>query len=147
MYIPMATTTVRTTLPSKTVEFGEDNSADERNANILFANMVITSPSVDLDPSIYLCYWLFRSLNLRQEWDVTRRHVLISRLLPKANVKFSMHEPVIRIALPPVEKTAEEDDFDLIIIFISSISLDIESSHSAVGDALQPGLDIEVAVS
>ncbi|PMD39173.1 hypothetical protein L207DRAFT_530611 [Hyaloscypha variabilis F] len=135
IYIPMATTTVRTTLPSKTVEFGGDNSADERNANILFANMVITSPSVDLDPKhLPLLLAIMQPKPKARTGTLPRRHVLISRLLPKANVKFSMHEPVIRIALPPVERTAEEDDFDLIISSISSISLDIESSHSAVGE-------------
>jgi hypothetical protein len=134
IYIPMATTTVRTTLPSKTVEFGEDNSADERNANILFANVVITSPSVDLDPKhLPLCLALLQSKPKVKTGGTTRQHV-ISRLLPKATVKFSMHEPVVRIALPPVEESALDDDFDLIISSISSISLDIESSHSAVGE-------------
>ncbi|CAI4219386.1 unnamed protein product [Parascedosporium putredinis] len=50
LYIPMATTTVRTTLPSKTVKLAKDGSPEERNANILFANSVVTSPSIDLDP-------------------------------------------------------------------------------------------------
>jgi hypothetical protein len=135
IYVPMATTTVRTTLPSKTVEFAEDNSADERNANILFANVVITSPSVDLDPKhLPLVLAMTQSKPKAKKGSSPQKHVLISRLLPKANVKFSMHEPVVRIALPPVEKTAEDDDFDLIISSISSVSLDIESSHSAVGE-------------
>lgn len=135
VYIPMATTTVRTTLPSKTVEFAEDDSAEERNANILFANVVITSPSVDLDPThLPLVLALVQPKLKAQDGSSPQRHHIISRLLPKANVKLSMHEPVIRIALPPVEKTAAEDDFDLIISSISSISLDIESSHSAVGE-------------
>lgn len=135
LYIPMATTTIRTTLPSKTVEFGQDSSADERNANILFANVVVTSPSVDLDPKhLPLILAILRPSPKPKTNSAPERHVLISRLLPKANVKFSMHEPVLRIALPPVEKDAAEDDFDLIISSISSISLDIESSHSAVGD-------------
>jgi hypothetical protein len=134
VYIPMATTTIRTTLPSKTVEATMDNSADERNANILFANVVVTSPSVDLDPiHLPLILGLLQERPKRKEKLGTQRHVLISRLLPKANVKLSMHEPVIRIALPPVEKTAEADDFDLIISSISSISLDIDSSHSSTG--------------
>ena len=134
IYIPMATTTIRTTLPSKTVEFAEDHSADERNANILFANVVVTSPSVDLDPKhLPLCLALLQP-KPKTKTGHTRQHVLISRLLPKANVKFSMHEPVVRIALPPVEQEALEDDFDLIISSVSSISLDIESSHSAVGE-------------
>ncbi|TVY21023.1 UPF0648 protein [Lachnellula arida] len=135
IYIPMATTTVRTTLPSKTVESAPDNSADERNANILFANVVVTSPSVDLDPKhLPLVLALMQSKPKRKSGAEPQRHVLISRLLPKANVKLSMHEPVVRIALPPVEKTAEADDFDLIISSVSSVSLDIESSHSAVGE-------------
>ncbi|KAL3417731.1 UPF0648 protein C3H5.09c [Phlyctema vagabunda] len=135
VYIPMATTTIRTTLPSKTVEFAEDNSADERNANILFANIVVTSPSVDLDPKhLPLLLAMLKPKPARKHGATPQRHILISRLLPKANVKFSMHEPVIRISLPPVEKTAATDDFDLIISSISSISLDIESSHSAVGE-------------
>ncbi|PQE33614.1 hypothetical protein CJF32_00008606 [Rutstroemia sp. NJR-2017a WRK4] len=135
VYIPMATTTIRTTLPSKTVEFVGDRSADERNANILFANAVVTSPSVDLDPRhLPLIIAMTQSKPKSKESNAPESHVLISRLLPKANVKISMHEPVFRIALPPVEKTEDEDDFDLIISSISSISLDIESSHSAVGE-------------
>ncbi|TVY47953.1 UPF0648 protein [Lachnellula occidentalis] len=135
IYIPMATTTVRTTLPSKTVEYAPDNSADERNANILFANVVVTSPSVDLDPKhLPLILAWIQSKPKRKSGAVPQRHNLISRLLPKANVKLSMHEPVVRIALPPVEETAEADDFDLIISSVSSVSLDIESSHSAVGE-------------
>ena len=134
VYIPMATTTIRTTLPSKTVEFTIDNSADERNANILFANMIITSPSIDLDPKHLPLLLALTQSSAQVRGPAPHRHVLISRLLPKANVKFSMHEPVVRIALPPVEPAAEEDDFDLIISSISSISLDIESSHSAVGE-------------
>ena len=57
MYIPMATTTVRTTLPSKTVQFGGDNSADERNANIPL-RPIWSSPLHPLTwiQSIYLCY-------------------------------------------------------------------------------------------
>ncbi|RDL39733.1 Uncharacterized protein BP5553_04073 [Venustampulla echinocandica] len=140
IYIPMTTTTVRTTLPSKTVESVKENSADERNANILFANVVVTSPSVDLDPKhLPLVLALLQRKPKRRKGLEPQRQVLISRLLPKANVKISLHEPVVRISLPPVEKNAEPDDFDLIISSISSISLDIESSHSSAGE-LQYGL-------
>ena len=136
MYIPMITTTVKTTLPSKSVEITKDITAEERNANILFANSVVTSPSVDLDPRHLplLIAILSRPKKPRSHKlpPKNRRHILISRLLPKANIKFSMHEPVIRIALPPVSPAADPDDFDLIISSISSISLDIESFHSAV---------------
>lgn len=135
LYIPMATTTVRTTLPSKTVQFGEDKSADERNANMLFANMVVTSPSIDLDPRhLPMVLAMLQSKpNAKKESRKSKR-VLISRLLPKSSVKISMHEPVIRISLPVVESSASEDDFDLLISSVSSVSLDVESSHSAVGE-------------
>ncbi|CAK7203912.1 Protein SABRE [Sporothrix eucalyptigena] len=136
MYIPMATTTVKTTLPSKSVEMTMDISAEERNENILFANLVVTSPSVDLDPRHLplLLAMLSRPKTPRPQVSPpkTRRHILISRLLPKSNIKYSMHEPVVRIALPPVSPSANKDDFDLIISSISSISLDIESFHSSV---------------
>ncbi|KAI1502335.1 mitochondrial protein from FMP27-domain-containing protein [Biscogniauxia marginata] len=135
VYIPMATTTVKTTLPSKTMELSDVGSAEERNANILFANSVVTSPSVDLDPKhLPVLLALLRPRPRPPKAHTQQRHMLISRLLPKANIKFSMHEPVVRIALPPVEKTDDPDDFDLIISSISSISLDLESFHSAVED-------------
>ncbi|OIW33364.1 hypothetical protein CONLIGDRAFT_677157 [Coniochaeta ligniaria NRRL 30616] len=133
MYIPMATTTVRTTLPSKTVEITEDITAEERNANILFANSVVTSPSIDLDPRhLPLLLAIMQPRPKPPKPQKQHRHMLISRLLPKANIKFSMHEPVLRITLPPVQKTSDPDDFDLIISSISSVSLDMESFHSAV---------------
>ncbi|KAL8304644.1 hypothetical protein RB600_007851 [Gaeumannomyces tritici] len=134
-YIPMATTTVRTTLPSKTVELSGHGSAEQRNANILFANSVVTSPSVDLDPShLPLLLAMLRPRSRKPGARNKKRHILISRLLPKASIKFTMHEPVVRISLPPVQKQADPDDFDLIISSISSISLDMESFHSAVED-------------
>ncbi|KAK5664327.1 hypothetical protein OQA88_548 [Cercophora sp. LCS_1] len=135
MYIPMATTTVRTTLPSKTVELADEGTAEERNANILFANSVVTSPSVDLDPRhLPLLLAMMRPKPKAPKSRQQHRHMLISRLLPKANIKFSMHEPVLRIALPPVQKSFDPDEFDLIISSISSVSLDVESFHSAVED-------------
>ncbi|ORY70014.1 mitochondrial protein from FMP27-domain-containing protein [Pseudomassariella vexata] len=133
VYIPMATTTVKTTLPSKTVELADDGSAEERNANLFFANSVVTSPSVDLDPKhLPILMALLRPQPKAPKAQVQQRHKLISRLLPKATIKFTMHEPVVRIALPPVQKTDDPDDFDLIVSSISSISLDLESFHSTV---------------
>ncbi|SPO02967.1 related to FMP27 Found in Mitochondrial Proteome [Cephalotrichum gorgonifer] len=137
LYIPMATTTVRTTLPSKTVKLTKDGGPEERNANILFANSVVTSPSIDLDPRhLPLLISLLRPKPRyrRPREPRSPKHHVISRLLPKATLKFSMHEPVIRIALPAIEKDAESDDFDLIISSISSVSLDMESFHSAMGE-------------
>ncbi|KAK3900382.1 mitochondrial protein from FMP27-domain-containing protein, partial [Staphylotrichum tortipilum] len=134
MYIPMATTTARTTLPSKTVELADEGTAEQRNANILFANSVVTSPSIDLDPRHLplLLAMLQRRPKPQKDRPQQQRHMLISRLLPKATYKFSMHEPVMRIALPPVQKSSDPDEFDLIISSISSVSLDIESLHSTV---------------
>lgn len=134
MYVPMATTTVRTTLPSKTVEISGSSNPEQRNANILFANSVVTSPSVDLDPKhLPLLLAMLRPKPKKASTQPPQqRHQLISRLLPKANIKFSMHEPVLRITLPPVKKEADPDDFDLIISSISSISLDVESFHSTI---------------
>ncbi|KAI9816802.1 MAG: hypothetical protein M1827_001447 [Pycnora praestabilis] len=136
IYVPMVTTTVKTTLPSKTVQLAEDIDAAERNANILFANVVVTSPSVDLDPKYLplILALLHRSRKPASKLP-GRNHHLISRLLPKANIKLSVHEPVVRVTLPPVECDREgTDDFDLLISSISSMALDLESSHSAVGE-------------
>ncbi|KAG7290712.1 hypothetical protein NEMBOFW57_000715 [Staphylotrichum longicolle] len=133
MYIPMATTTARTTLPSKTVELADEGTAEQRNANILFANSVVTSPSLDLDPRhLPLLLAMLQRKPKPAKARPHQRHMLISRLLPKATYKFSMHEPVVRIALPPVQKSADPDEFDLIISSISSVSLDMESFHSTV---------------
>ncbi|KAK4137233.1 hypothetical protein BT67DRAFT_370717 [Trichocladium antarcticum] len=133
VYIPMATTTAKTTLPSKTVELADEGTAEQRNANILFANSVVTSPSVDLDPRhLPLLLAVLQRKPKPQGARPQQRHMLISRLLPKANIKFSMHEPVVRIALPPVQNSTDPDEFDLIISSISSVSLDLESFHSTV---------------
>ncbi|GES60060.1 mitochondrial protein from FMP27-domain-containing protein [Aspergillus terreus] len=134
LYIPMATTTIKTTLPSKTISSYDESNLDERNTNILFANLVITSPSFDLEPR-----HVSRLLNLTQgrtsssRGKKRRTQRLISRLLPKASIKLSVHEPVVRFVLPISEPSTTEDDYNLLISSISSISLDIESSHSSEG--------------
>ncbi|KAJ5121584.1 uncharacterized protein N7515_009545 [Penicillium bovifimosum] len=135
LYIPMATTTIKTTLPSKTVSAFDDENAEERNTNVLFANLVITSPSIDLQPK-----HVSRLLKLAQSRAASRgkkrdNHRLISRLLPKASIKLSVHEPVVRFVLPIEKESGTPDDFNLLISSISSISLDIESSHSSEGGA------------
>ncbi len=139
LYIPMATTTIKTTLPSKTVAFSEDSNAAERNANILFANLVITSPSIDVDPKhMALVFELIQLRSRRPSESLGvkgHRHHLLSRLLPKANIKVSVHEPVIRVALPPVDPALKNtDEYDLLICSISSMSLDADSSHSSAGE-------------
>jgi hypothetical protein len=136
LYVPMATTTIKTTLPSKTVNALDDENAEERNTNVLFANLVITSPSIDLQPQ-----HVSRLLKLAHNRASTPRgkkrdsHHLITRLLPKASIKLSVHEPVVRFVLPIEKESDTPDDYNLLISSISSISLDIESSHSSEGGA------------
>ncbi|KAF2201026.1 hypothetical protein GQ43DRAFT_481072 [Delitschia confertaspora ATCC 74209] len=134
LYIPMATTTLNTTLPSKTIQFSNDSNI-ARNTNILFANLVVTSPSVDLDPKhLPLILAMFQTPQsprnppkLRQQ-----KRYLLRRLLPKATIKISIHEPVVRVTLPPMEPEKQgTDEFDLLISASSSVSLDVESSHAS----------------
>jgi hypothetical protein len=138
LYIPMATTTLNTTLPSKTIQFANDQKSAERNTNIFFANLVVTSPSLDLDPKhLPLLLTLFRDYEARPKPQDTRnsKRYLLRRLLPKANIKISIHEPVIRVTLPPMDPAKRgTDEFDLLISTSSSLSLDVESSHAADGE-------------
>ena len=139
LYVPMATMTVKTTLPSKTVAFSEEQNGADRNANILFTNLVVTSPSIDIDPKhMSLVLELTRRRRGTRESIPSaknRRHHLISRLLPKAIIKVSVHEPVLRVTLPPADlKLKSTDDYDLLICSISAVSLDVESSHSSTGE-------------
>ena len=151
VYVPMATTTVKTTLPSKTVTNSDDGNVAERNANILFANLVVTSPSVDVDPKhmplVLALLNSHRETATHQRSTTNHRHHLIRRLLPKASVKLSVHEPVLRVALPVSDKTLQgTDEYDLLISSISSISLDSESSHSSAGQ-LHYGLNSNLRIS
>ncbi|KAI9667213.1 MAG: hypothetical protein M1821_000026 [Bathelium mastoideum] len=142
LYIPMATATMRTTLPSKTIQMsrGQEKTFDERNTNILYANLVFTSPSVDFDPKhLPLVLAIIQARKIRvggQHQHSKGRHRLISRLLPKASVKISIHEPVIRVSLPPQHAASHSDnEFDLLIATMSLVSLDLDSSHSSSGES------------
>lgn len=138
MYVPMATVTVKTTLPSKTMNFTEDRDVAERNTNILFGNLVVTSPSIDLTPrhlAQLLAIAQLRTYSASKSSE--SHHRLISRLLPKASVKLSVHEPVLRFVLPVADPDyCHPGDYDMIISAVSSISLDLESSYSAGGELL-----------
>ncbi|EXJ84349.1 hypothetical protein A1O3_05016 [Capronia epimyces CBS 606.96] len=138
MYIPMATTTIRTTFPAKTMSFTEDRDVAERNTNVVFANFVVTSPSIDLVPQhLIRLLALTKSHTQPSAEPQQNRHRLISRLLPKASIKFSIHEPVVRFVLPVADPAnAGPGEYDMIINSISSISLDIESFHSSGGELL-----------
>ena len=134
LYIPMVTITSKTTLPAKTIQLAEKAEAD-RNANILMANMVITSPSLDLEPrNLPMMVAMFSKKHSTQSHPSASggpQH-LISRLLPKVNLKFTIHEPVIRVLLPAHDRTTlcGGRDMDMLISIASSIALDLESSHS-----------------
>ncbi|KAF2670349.1 hypothetical protein BT63DRAFT_478518 [Microthyrium microscopicum] len=137
LYIPLATATLKTTLPSKAIQLSTEKNLAQRNSNILFANLVITSPSVDLDPKhlpltlALLDRWRDRSSSLPRG----NNHRLIFKLLPKANIKVSIHEPVFRVSLPAMDvERRGTGEYDLLISAMSSMSLDIESSHAPTGD-------------
>ena len=136
-YVPMATATIKTTLPSKTLAKSIDPSHNERNTNVLFANLVITSPSLDVDLqhlSIVLALVVDRAGNSgRQKANTTRSSLWQN--LPKASVKLSIQEPVARVVLPVADREAPQTgEYDLLISSTSSVSLDIESLHSATAE-------------
>uniref|UniRef100_A0A093Y1H4 Uncharacterized protein n=1 Tax=Talaromyces marneffei PM1 TaxID=1077442 RepID=A0A093Y1H4_TALMA len=133
LYVPMATTTIKTTLPSKTVSFSDKHDASERNSNVLFANFVITSPSLDMEPRhVSQVLRLAETKNSSPRRKKRDNHRIISRLLPKAKINFSIQEPVVRFVLPiPKEAPVDGGDYNLLVSSISSVSLDIESFHSA----------------
>lgn len=135
LYIPMTTATVKTTLPSKIFQYADERGSLDLNSNILFANLVITSPSVDVDPRhLPLLFAITKNRHAKPAAKKSPGHPFISQLLPKLNVKFSIQEPVVRVALPVAQlkhpKNPEDYDFDLLIAAVSTIQLDIESSHS-----------------
>jgi hypothetical protein len=132
-YIPMVTMTSRTTLFYKTIQIMESLESD-RNANILSANVVITSPALDLQPRhLPLLVAYNRSKPKRAKSSGGGRAHIMSRLLPKASVKLSIQEPVMRIVLPPTEPGAQ--GMDMLVNSLSSISVDLEASHEAEGQS------------
>ncbi|RMZ77443.1 hypothetical protein DV738_g4431, partial [Chaetothyriales sp. CBS 135597] len=138
MYVPMATTTIRTTLPSKTIALAHEPDIAKRNTNVLFANLVITSPSIDLLPQqLIRLLALLPSRPKPPSSPPGHKHRLLSRLLPKASIKFSVHEPVVRFVLPVADpRQAGPHEYDMIISAVSSISLEAESSHNVTTDPL-----------
>ncbi|KAF3483288.1 uncharacterized protein GIQ15_02612 [Arthroderma uncinatum] len=140
IYIPMATTTIKTTLPSKTMALADSHrDAAERNSNVIFANFVVTSPSMDLESRhLSNILALLRAKGPSSSAGSQNKHFLMSRLLPKAVIKLSVHEPVLRFVLPTSD-SSNSPDYNLLVSSISSISLDIESSHS-VGEGAQYSL-------
>ncbi|THY92659.1 hypothetical protein D6C95_06052 [Aureobasidium pullulans] len=148
LYVPMVTATVKTTLPSKTIQKPDDSTnVRERNSNILFANLVCTSPSIDLDPKHLPL--LLAIAKVRQESKKSSRAPLLtsrgflSRLLPKAIIKIAVQEPVVRVSLPPLSPCFSGDvEYDLLISSTSTMSLDIDSQHSSTDSAVKYGLHL-----
>ena len=151
LYVPMVTTTVRTTLPNKTIVGVTSTDATARNTNILFANLVVTSPSIDVDlkhMSVVLALLERRAQTQRSKNQGGRMGILLfPELLPKANIQVSIQEPVARVLLPPLETKAQETgDYDLLISSITAISVELQSSHNPMGEA-NYSLDANLRVS
>lgn len=126
--------TSRTTLFSKTIQMMEITESD-RNANLLSANVVVTSPAIDLKPRhLPILAALLHSRPKRAPRSKGQRTDTISRLLPKASVKLSIQEPVLRIVLPAAQ-TGLPDDTDMLISSLSSISADLETLHESEGQS------------
>lgn len=136
-YVPMTTATIRTTLPSKILQFATHDDPSDRNANVFNANLVVTSPSIDLDPRhMPLMLALAEGKQPVQSTAQQRSYYFFSRFLPKANLKLSVQEPVFRIALPTAGPADPDGyDFDLLVSVSSSLSLEVESSHASESGA------------
>ena len=132
VYVPMTTATVKTTLPAKLLQFATHDDLSDRNANILFANVVMTSPSLDFTPRHVPLLLALANRRASPTEVHSQGQRFFSRFLPKTNMSLSIQEPVIRAALPSIEqKDPEGFDFDLLVSSTSSLSLDIQSSHSS----------------
>lgn len=136
LYIPMTTATVKTTLPSKLLQFAQHDDPTDRNTNVFFSNLVITSPSIDVDshhlPKI-LALAEYQQRRPSSPASMARRgHTFVSQLLPRAEIKLSIQEPVVRVALPTIEPPQVDSfPFDLLISNSSALSIEIESSHDS----------------
>lgn len=139
MYIPMTTTTIKTTLPSRVVYFQRNPDVDERNSNVLFANLVVTSPAVDLEPK-HISQLSYLVQNMARQKQARSPHkkrfgktLLASHLLPKASIKTSIQEPVLRFIIPAKENIEylERRNYHLLVSSISSSSFDIETAHTS----------------
>jgi hypothetical protein len=126
----MVTMTSKTTLFSKTIQIIESLDTD-RNTNLLSANIVVTSPSVDLQPRhLPILVALLQSKPKKAPSPAGKKINLFSKLLPKASVKLIIQEPVARIVLPKNE-SIQDDDMDMLVSSLSSISLDLEAIHES----------------
>ncbi|KAL9092775.1 MAG: hypothetical protein Q9159_000673 [Coniocarpon cinnabarinum] len=131
LYVPMTTATIKTTLPAKLLQFATTDDLADRNANVLYANFVMTSPSLDFAPRHVPLMLALSQRNASPGHVRSHSQRFFSRFLPKASISLSIQEPVVRVALPTIEDVDPNGfDFDLLISNTSSLSLDIQASHS-----------------
>jgi len=134
VYVPMVTATIKTTLPSKIIQLSTDPNPSDKNTNILFANLVCTSPSIDLNPRhLPIMLTMLKGRQSQSPKQEQRSHArdrrsMVGRFLPMAIVKFAVQEPVVRVSLP---HSANGREYDMIISSISSISLDLDARHES----------------
>ena len=132
VYIPMATTTIKTTLPFRTLHGAEAYGRGE--PAVLIGNLVLTSPSIDLDlkrMSLALALFQGKGKNPKPPAGEVGSWIY-PQSLPRISMKISVQEPVARIVLPKSDAALPAPyDYDLLIFSISSASLDVESLQPA----------------
>ncbi|KAI5284134.1 hypothetical protein KEM54_001566, partial [Ascosphaera aggregata] len=142
MYIPMTTMTIKTTLPSRIASFMQNPDVHERNSNVLFANLVVTSPAVDLEPKhiSHMVHLLQSARRPKTRQAPSRKRnfgkdLLASHLLPKASIKTSIQEPVLRFIIPVRDdgEYLKGRSYHLLVSSVSSASFDIETIHTSKG--------------
>jgi len=136
LYIPMTTATIRTTLPAKLLEYPAQNEPSGRNSNVFLGTLVVTSPSLDFTPQYLPTLFAMWEGRPKTESVIQRkRKPFILRFLPKASIKLSVTEPVLRMALPHTgERRPDEFDFNLLVSTVSSMSVDLDSFHQHGSD-------------
>lgn len=137
LYVPMSTATIRTTLPSKALQYPAQNDPSDRNSNVFFGTLVVTSPSVDFTSQYLPNIFAMRDAARRKPAPPSHsgHQPLLLRLLPKSSIKLSVTEPVLRMALPHTgEKQTGDFDFNLLVSTVSSMSVDLDSFHQQESD-------------
>ncbi|KAE8393528.1 RNA pol II promoter Fmp27 protein domain-containing protein [Aspergillus alliaceus] len=105
VYIPTVSLSIKSTILLQTVRACFKEHMDDDNPSILLASLAISSPSIDLQGnSVSQLSGLLNTHNSRASQgkgpDVD---YALSGFLPKANIKLSIHEPVVRLLLPITE--------------------------------------------
>ena len=128
VYIPMATITVKSTFPSQLLTCGLSDGSGKSSTSI--ASLVMTSPCLDLNISrMPLLLELLQKRDTKQSHSF---HQLMAGISPsrlaRSSIKISIQEPVVRIVLPVFnQQVSNLEDYDLLILSISSASLETET--------------------